>query len=203
MNFTQICLVKSINKEKAHNPSYIAYPAGYATYLGNVGTHLNNPIIKEMMNRFNMMLVITATLISLNTYGQNSVSDSCNCEYEKNMIFGDHEIMASFPGGHVELMKYLADKLNYPEEAKSKQFEDTVYVRFCVLLNGKITNVVVLKGKYEVLNKEALRVIQNMPNWEPAQNNEKPICSSHSLPIRFKLNKEDKKQIKKERCANN
>jgi TonB family protein len=156
------------------------------------------------MHRFKLILYLTLILLGPKLFGQNSSIDSCNCDFEKDIIFGGPEKMATFPGGYEELLKFVSDNLIYPEEAKNKSYVDTVYVRFCIYKNGEIKETEVLKGKYEILNNEALRIVKIMPNWEPAKNRGKPICSSFALPFKFIPDKEEpnRKKIKERNKKN-
>lgn len=142
-----------------------------------------------MMHRFSLILYIVIILLSPKLFGQNSSIDSCNCDFDEYGVFGGPEKLASFPGGFEELMKFISANLIYPAEAKDKSYTDIVYVLFCINDHGEIKETEVLKGKYEILNNEALRIVRIMPNWEPAENRGKPICSSFVLPVRFKPDK--------------
>jgi protein TonB len=61
------------------------------------------------------------------------------------------------------------------------------YLRFVVGLDGAISNVVILKGVVDCpdCDKEAKRLIENMPNWIPAKIDGKQVKSYFQLPIKF------------------
>lgn len=92
---------------------------------------------------------------------------------------------AHFPGGMTELKKRIREQVNYPAEAKSKDISGTVYVNFVVDKKGAVTQAVVANSVYYLLDEEALRFVSNLPDWEPAKRDGKPVASSFILPIRF------------------
>ena len=97
-------------------------------------------------------------------------------------------IDASYPGGQDELMKYIASSMKYPQDAMDNGFQGKVYVGFIVNEDGSISNVEIKRGVQESLDQEALRIIKNMPNWEPAEQDGQAIKSSYMLQVSFKLN---------------
>ncbi len=105
--------------------------------------------------------------------------------------------MAEFPGGHKALMKYLNENVVYPEQAIDSLLEDRVYISFCVRETGQLTDIRLGKGKYKILNDEALRVVSSMPNWEPATARGENVCCPYMIPINFVLDKQTKREIRK------
>lgn len=97
-------------------------------------------------------------------------------------------IEASYPGGQEELMKYISLSMKYPQDAMENGFQGKVYVGFIVNTDGTISEVEIKRGIQESLDQEALRIIKNMPNWEPAEQDGQAINSSYTLPVSFKLN---------------
>lgn len=113
--------------------------------------------------------------------GIDTVSVNKANEQEKFLIW-DCAAQPNFKGGIDSLKKYLSQNLHYPKTATKS---GTVYINFAVEKDGKITNVILLKGLEPVLDNEALRVIRMMPAWIPARQNGKPIISKYNLPIKF------------------
>lgn len=98
-----------------------------------------------------------------------------------------------FPGGTVELMKYLKDSIKYPLEARKQGIQGRVICRFVVEPDGEITNVEVGKGIDSLLDAEAVRVVKAMPRWIPGKVNGKLVRTNMTLPVHFRL---DGKQIR-------
>ncbi|MGM0565739.1 MAG: energy transducer TonB [Bacteroidota bacterium] len=141
-----------------------------------------------------LRLLILLLLFGINALGQNDTADTCKCDFGDNSVFGGPEKLPAFPGGSEAMVSFLSEHLKYPEKAKNDSIEDTVYIRFCVKRDGNLKEIEILRGKYPLLNQEALRVIEKMPLWEPAENRGKRICYNVSLPIRFSLTKEESKK---------
>lgn len=137
-----------------------------------------------------ILLVLLIAIKSTILFGQTDSLKQCKCETDTTfVIINNTEKMPTFPGGEKELYKFIKQNLEYPQEAREQRQEDRVFLSFCVLETGEISNIKILRGKYEKLNNEAVRIIKIMPNWKPAFSNKKPICHIYFLPIEFKLNR--------------
>jgi protein TonB len=97
------------------------------------------------------------------------------------------EVMPEFIGGTAKLFEYLGKNLKYPELAKTTGIQGKVFVQFVVDKNGKIKDVKVLQGINALLDKEALRVVSEMPDWKAGKQHGKPVSVIYNLPISFKL----------------
>ena len=62
---------------------------------------------------------------------------------------------------------YLGENIKYPQEAKNKGISGTVFITYVVEKDGSVSNVKVLRGVKEDLDKEAIRVVRMMPQWKP------------------------------------
>ena len=108
-------------------------------------------------------------------------------EEDDNKVFMVVEKMPEFPGGTAALMKYLRKNVKFPPIAQENGIQGRVYVEFVVNKDGKIVDVKILKGVDRSLDEEALRVVRNMPAWNPGQQRGKPVRVSYRLPINFTL----------------
>jgi TonB family protein len=101
-----------------------------------------------------------------------------------------------FPGGREALMAYLLENLEYPATARKTNVEAIALVSFTVDKNGDIRNAKSLKTIGFGIDKEALRVVNEMPRWNPAVQNGKPVEMEYTLEINFKIEKDnqDKRQ---------
>lgn len=108
---------------------------------------------------------------------------------EKDAPLVSVEQMPKFPGGEAAMFKYIGDNVKYPKAAQKAGIAGIVYVYFIVDRKGNVTNAEVKRGVKggEELNEEALRVIKEMPQWEPGYQNAKPVSVALTLPIRFTL----------------
>jgi TonB family protein len=85
------------------------------------------------------------------------------------------------------MMKYLATNVKYPEEAFNKGIEGRVILTFIVEKDGSISNVKVAKSVNEVIDAEAVRVVENMPKWKPGKQNGKEVRVKYTIPVTFRL----------------
>ena len=84
-------------------------------------------------------------------------------------------------------MKFLQDNIKYPIMAKESGIQGTVYVTFVVERSGAVTDVKILRGIGGGCDEEALRVVKNMPKWEPGKQRGKPVRVQFNMPIKFTL----------------
>lgn len=99
----------------------------------------------------------------------------------------DLDVLPSFIGGQNALSQYMNDNLQYPDAAEKKGIEGKVYVLFNVEKDGTITNVKVGKSVDLDLDQEAVRLVKNMPKWEPGRKRGKAtLVKNMRMPITFK-----------------
>jgi len=98
------------------------------------------------------------------------------------------EVKPTFNGGDADaFLKYINENIKYPQSALEKEEQGRVTVNFVVDQNGKIRNAKVVKGVSEALDAEALRVIENAPDWTPAQQDGKNVPVTYSVPVLFAI----------------
>lgn len=102
---------------------------------------------------------------------------------------GEHpDKEAQFPGGFSAFLQYITENFNYSTVELIDDTRTTVHVRFDVAVNGSISNITIEKGVSQAFDDEAIRIVQNMPNWIPAENAGEKVKSSVLVPIRICLN---------------
>jgi TonB family protein len=99
-----------------------------------------------------------------------------------------------FPGGMHALAQYLAKNLRYPVEAQQNRVQGRVFVQFVVSETGEIRNLRVLKGIGGGCDEEAVRVVSQMPKWNPGYQNGNAVPVQYNLPIQFSLEKRENKR---------
>ncbi len=134
-----------------------------------------------------MKKILSLTLLSLFTVlGSSKLKAQDNAD---TAVFVVVEEQPQFRGGEKARAQYLIKEVKYPAEAVDKGIEGVVFVRFIVEKDGSLSNVHIIRGVHELLDQEALRVVQNMPEWKPGQNNGEAVRVQFDMPIRFKLDK--------------
>lgn len=97
------------------------------------------------------------------------------------------ENMPEFPGGIEKLYEYLGNNLRYPIDAKEAGIYGVVQVEFVVETDGRVSNVKPLLSVYPSLDEEAVRVVQSLPKWKPAEQMGKKVRCYYQIPIRFSI----------------
>ena len=97
------------------------------------------------------------------------------------------ETMPKFPGGQAGLMHYLAKSVKYPTIAQKNKEQGKVIVQMIVGTDGSLSNVKVLRSVSPSLDAEAIRVVGNMPKWEPGMQKGQAVPVKYTLPITFRL----------------
>lgn len=90
---------------------------------------------------------------------------------------------AQFPGGEEALGEYVVSHLRYPSDGEG--MEGTVIVKFYIELDGSVSQPEIIDSVSAPLDREALKLIENMPNWEPGKRGTNPVRTEVKLPVRF------------------
>jgi TonB family protein len=94
----------------------------------------------------------------------------------------------TFVGGHQMLKFYMQNNLKYPEKAISMGHEGRVLVSFKVDENGHIFSAKIKDSPSEFLSKEALRVVDSLPQWKPDIDTKQGVgFTKFTLPFVFIL----------------
>ena len=109
-------------------------------------------------------------------------------EPEEEEIFMVVEDQPEFPGGTAALLEYLRKNIKYPAICRENNIQGRVLVTFIVNKDGAIVDPEVVKSVNPSLDKEALRVISQMPNWKPGSQRGKPVRVKYTVPVNFRLN---------------
>lgn len=97
------------------------------------------------------------------------------------------EELPQFPGGPVEMMKWLTKNLQYPKDAQRMKKQGRVVVQFIVEKDGTISDMKLTTKVYPTLDREAMRVIRLMPKWKAGVQDDKPCRTRVCIPIVFQL----------------
>ncbi len=92
---------------------------------------------------------------------------------------------AQFIGGEQALRTYLIEQKQYSNEAKKNDIQGRVNVSFIIDENGKVKDVKIIRSIHPLIDIEALRLINAMPDWKPAKANGKQVKSKQILPVMF------------------
>ena len=111
---------------------------------------------------------------------------------EKEEVFMIVEQMPEYPGGMSELMKYVARNIKYPADAVREKKQGRVIVQFTVGADGYTSDFSIMRSVSPSLDAEAIRVLANMPKWTPGMQRGKAVPVKFTVPVTFRLEKQDK-----------
>ncbi len=120
------------------------------------------------------------------------IAGSCGIGQKINSmgdIVEDVDDAPNFPGGSIEIRKFLAANVKFPEKMLDQNINGKVYARFVVETDGSITNIRITRSMKDCpeCDAEVIRVIQLMPKWIPGKANGKPVASYFDLPVKFEV----------------
>ena len=97
------------------------------------------------------------------------------------------EQMPQFEGGESGLKNWIKQNMNYPQEALANKEEGRVMVKLIITEDGSVSEPKVVRHASDLLDAEALRLVSQMPKWEPAMQDGKPCSVEYMLPVVFKI----------------
>lgn len=95
--------------------------------------------------------------------------------------------MAEYKGGELALRKQIAQSIIYPREAQEHRIAGKVIVSFIVNREGDVEKVKVVRGVDDLLDYEAMRVVNNLGKWTPGEIDGKTVNVRYVVPINFVL----------------
>lgn len=108
---------------------------------------------------------------------------------DDNHLFQVVECMPEFPGGMKRCMDFIQKEMRYPEEAKNAGIQGRIILQFIIEKDGTPAQPRIVRSVHPLLDKEALRIIRQMPKWTPGKQDGKPQRVLYTIPISFRLPK--------------
>jgi TonB family protein len=90
------------------------------------------------------------------------------------------------------LEKWVYQYLKYPQEAVRDGIQGRVMVEFVIGVDGKVTDVKVVRSVSPELDAEAVKVVSASPKWRPARLKGEKVPCSMTIPVEFRLEKKGK-----------
>jgi periplasmic protein TonB len=147
----------------------------------------NKPTYIDFKTEFKKVKTITSVdpLISRNYKDVYTKITSDTIKTKSNKLKDSDSTLAEFPGGDEKLNEYLKANLKYPKPCFENGIQGKVYVKFTVMKDGTIKDITLLKKVHPMLDKEAIRIVENMPKWTPKTLKGQPVDSYFILPLGF------------------
>lgn len=89
--------------------------------------------------------------------------------------------------GYPSLYEYFARELAYPQEALADSVEGIVMVSFTINRQGRPEKITVEQSLGAAFDEESIRVVREMPDWNPAYYGNTPVPSRISVPLTFQI----------------
>lgn len=98
------------------------------------------------------------------------------------------ELPAEFKGGTTALYKFVSEHLKVPGQFQKTGRSEIVKVRFLVSKDGRVLDTEIKEGLPGCpdCEKEAIRLVQHMPPWKPAQSRGRKVSMYFLLPVPFR-----------------
>ena len=136
------------------------------------------------------ILVLTTTIVWFQSCTAQNGKESDEYVMKKDSVFS---YVHKMPELQVDIIEFISENLEYPEEAKKKNIEGRVTIKFIVNKDGDVVNEQVVSSPDPLLTKAALEVVRKLPKWKPGENGKGDKVNVYfNLPINFKM--DDKKQ---------
>ena len=114
-----------------------------------------------------------------------STSDNCSAKFDDQLqlvIYYEFDKAAIYEDSPRDLTYYLMKNLDYPDGSYQYRLTLLLYINE----EGKIIDVRVPdknKNDYTLLEISAISTLKEMPNWQPALCDNKPVPSIYPLPM--------------------
>ena len=94
-----------------------------------------------------------------------------------------------------KIVEHIKKHFRYPEEAQQMGIQGRVSVLFTIGTNGEISSIK-KRGPDEVLENEAVRIIERLPKMEPGKHKGEVVKVPFAIPITFRLNNQTEAKSK-------
>jgi len=98
------------------------------------------------------------------------------------------DVEPQYKGGLQAFLNYVGNNVVYPDYERAHNIQGRVILKFIVERSGKVSDVEVLSPVSEAIDKEAVRVITESPDWIPGTEYGRKIRVSYTIPLMFTLN---------------
>lgn len=141
----------------------------------------------------NVLLTLFVGLCSCPSFAQVRKVITCNplsrsqASYMEVYEYDYVDVQPQFPGGERGLVNFINKTREYPYKAYRKKLQGRVLCSFIINTDGTVSNIAVIKGAEASLNREAVRVISEMPRWRAGKMGGECVPVRCVLPIAFRL----------------
>lgn len=174
----------NIKRQTRHGLSRQYYPDGRL----KMETTFNNGVIDGPLRTF----YPTQRLRRAELYEKgNLLQSKCLSKAGYDTTYYAFQTEPQFPGGGKALDNYLVKNCRYPmvpvnDELIRKGFVSFAIVKFAVSTTGKISDIMIHRSLGTLYDREIIRLMNQMPAWEPCKQDGENIASEHVLTLGFR-----------------
>lgn len=95
------------------------------------------------------------------------------------------DVEPQFPGGTKAFYKYISKNIAYDKDAQATDMQGIVTVSMAIEKDGHISDVKIIKGVSDIVDKETVRVISESPLWKPGKQHGNPIKVYYTFKIQL------------------
>lgn len=186
-NYAQLLLSQTFNTPNPIGHSFFNHPIKRRIFM-----------LHQSSSRSTKNLTISACIVLLSAVTttvvfaqQKTVTGSKTRKTVKQQTSTDPKVyrfvdqMPKFSG---DIQAYFNSELHYPDSARAHNQEGRTFIEFTVSEVGKVEDPKVVRSSgYELLDREAIRTVQKMPNWLPGKQRGKSVAVYFTIPVSFKL----------------
>jgi protein TonB len=132
-----------------------------------------------------LIVLVWLSLFTGMLFSQETLVDT-----DDTLLFYVIEEKPEFPGGQEALLTYIAKNTVYPDSAKENGIEGKVFISFVINKEGYVTRVKTIRSVHPLLDNEAVRVIESLPQWKPGKQRGQYVNVQFQIPINFTLKKD-------------
>jgi len=117
-----------------------------------------------------------------------------------DLVYLPKEKLARFPGcetdaliekekadcAEQEMFRYLYTSFKYPKILSKRNFSGNIITKFIITEKGTVEGIEISKGGPPAINQEIFRVINSMPQWIPAKQQDEDIQVKFTIPFRIR-----------------
>lgn len=167
----------------------------------SLSNHFSQPQIKKRITMLQsiskMPFAAVRYLLLLPIVALLAIVFSCNAQTDLaaandgDKVYDEVEQMPEYNGGMQALFKFMGEHIKYPPEAKKDKAEGKSLIEFVIDETGKVTQAAIKKGFHDACDKEALRVVNAMPDWTPGKHKGEAVKVAFVLPVMFKMSDDE------------
>lgn len=117
---------------------------------------------------------------------KEEVTTLISSEYP-NKAYDIVEESPKYPGGEMEILRSLAENLEYPVKAQEQEIQGRVIVKFVVEKDGSIGETKIERSLSPECDKAAINAVKKLGRFTPGKQNGEPVRVWFRIPVNFRI----------------